>query len=154
MAEEVRNSTAADSLDRQPPAASLQPVHGLRRLVYLALSSLLLGLGLLGVLLPGLPTTPFLLLMSYFLIRSSPRLHAKVMQLPVVGRPVREWRERRGVRWHIKLSTSVMVLLAVGLSLFLSRLTVPMKGAILGLAACGLIVVWRLPTIRDEKGSA
>src|SRR5688572_19661559 len=46
-------------------------VHGWRKVVYLLLAGLSLSLGLLGVLLPGLPTTPFVLLGSYFLVRSS-----------------------------------------------------------------------------------
>ena len=76
--------------NRQP-----EQVRGIRRVVYITIAILFLGLGLVGVLLPGLPTTPFLLLMSYFLIRSSPWLHERVIQLPVVGGPIRDWRSGR-----------------------------------------------------------
>lgn len=103
---------------------------------------------MLGVVLPGVPTTPFLLLMSYFLIRSSPWLHARALQLPVVGQAIRDWRENGGVRPHTKLVAYGMVLAVVGGSLAWSSAIVPIKGAIVLLALIGICVVWRLPTAR------
>lgn len=129
----------------QPPQ-----VRGIRRVVYVALAMLFLALGLVGVVLPGVPTTPFLLLMSYSLVRSSPWLHDRVVRLPVVGRPIREWREERGIRLHIKLIASFMVCAVVGGSLWSRSIHLPFKAAIVVLAALGLGVVWRLPTIRTR----
>ncbi len=124
-------------------------VGGLRRVLYVALAAVFLGLGLLGVFLPGVPTTPFLLLMSYFLVRSWPWLHDRVVSLPLIGGPIRDWRENRGVRRPIKAIASLMVLLVVGGTLMSQTVLWPLKTAIAGLATCGLLVVWRLPTIQD-----
>jgi len=131
--------------DSRPPVQ----VRGLRRVVYVVLAFLFLGLGLLGVVLPGLPTTPFLLLTSYFLLRSSPRLHDRVVQMPVVGRPLRDWEENRGIRFRVKLFATVMIAAVVALSLFSQDLNTPTKTVIVFLAATGMTVIWRLPTIRE-----
>jgi uncharacterized membrane protein YbaN (DUF454 family) len=63
--------------------------------VWLALGGLFLGLGLLGVVLPVLPTTPFLLLAAGCFAKSSPRLHGWLVGHPVFGPPIRNW-ERYG----------------------------------------------------------
>ena len=59
---------------------------GWRRMLLMAAAGAALVLGLLGIVLPGLPTTPFVLVASYCLLRSSPRLHARLLREPVVRR--------------------------------------------------------------------
>ncbi len=131
--------------DSLPPGQ----VRGIRRVVYVVLALLFLGLGLLGVALPGLPTTPFLLLMSYFLVRSSPRLHDRVVAMPMVGRILRDWQESRGIRLRVKLIATAMIAAVVAVSLLSQTLNTPAKTVIVLLVATGLTVIWRLPTIRE-----
>ena len=124
-------------------------VRGIHRVVYVVLALLFLGLGLLGVVLPGLPTTPFLLLMSYFLVRSSPRLHDRVVAMPLVGRLLRDWQESRGIRLRVKLVATGMMAAVTSVSLFSQTLNTPAKTVIVLLVATGLAVIWRLPTTRE-----
>ena len=131
--------------DSRPPGQ----VRGIRRVVYVVLALLFLGLGLLGVVLPGLPTTPFLLLMSYFLVRSSPRLHDRVVAMPLVGRLLRDWQESRGIRLRVKLVATGMMAAVTSVSLFSQTLNTPAKTVIVLLVATGLAVIWRLPTTRE-----
>ena len=49
-----------------------------------------LGLGLLGVVLPGLPTTPFVLLAAACFAKASPRLHQRIVANPLLGPMVRD----------------------------------------------------------------
>jgi uncharacterized protein len=116
--------------------------------IYIFLAGLFLVLGLTGVFVPGLPTTPFLLLSSYFAARSSPRFHNFLLSSKLVGPILRDWDEHRGVRLRAKWRATFLVLIAIGLVVYFSPLTTTGQGIVLVLAMIGLIVIWRLPTIQ------
>jgi hypothetical protein len=69
----------------------------MRRLIYLGLGFASVALGALGVVLPLLPTVPFMLLAAFFFARSSPRLEAWIVENPRFGPHVRAWRERGAI---------------------------------------------------------
>jgi uncharacterized protein len=127
-------------------------VHGWRKIVYLLLAGLSLSLGLLGVLLPGLPTTPFVLLGSYFLVRSSAKLHERLITSRVFGGVLRDWHIHRGLQPHVRMRAVAVVALVVVVSLIVVRPPLPVALAILALAATGLTVIWRLPSVRSKTG--
>lgn len=61
--------------------------------LWLALGLVCVAIGALGVVLPGLPTTPFLILAAACFLRSSRRLYERVLANPTFGPTVRAWRE-------------------------------------------------------------
>ena len=115
----------------------------------MVLGCIFVGLGALGAVLPVLPTTPFLLLASFFLIRSSPRLNEKLMRSPFFGRFLRDWHQHRGVRPRAKVTAVVMVLVAITASISWGDLSWPLLVLLLVLGVVGVTVVLRLPVIRD-----
>lgn len=68
-----------------------------RRLLFLGLGFASVALGALGILLPLLPTVPFMLLAAFFFARSSPRLEAWIVRHPRFGPHVRTWREKGAI---------------------------------------------------------
>lgn len=64
---------------------------GPRRLLYLAAGCGSFALMFVGLIVPGVPTVPFLLASGYYFARSSPRLHRKLMQSRLFGQMLREW---------------------------------------------------------------
>jgi uncharacterized membrane protein YbaN (DUF454 family) len=68
-----------------------------------------LSLGILGIFLPVLPTTPFLLLSAALFARSSQRLYNWLLNHKVLGKYIRGFLEERAIPLHIKIiSISVM----------------------------------------------
>jgi hypothetical protein len=121
---------------------------GWKRRALIAAGLVLVGLGYLGVLLPGLPTTPFLIGASYCFIRSSPRLHGWLRRSPVLGRVLDDWERHRGIRLPVKVLAITMVVAVVTASLVYGRLPIAVKVLIGGLAAVGIgVIVW-VPTVR------
>lgn len=59
------------------------------RYVYIILGLITLSLGLLGIITPGLPTTPFILLTGVLFAKGSPRLHKKLLDNKLTGRYIR-----------------------------------------------------------------
>jgi uncharacterized membrane protein YbaN (DUF454 family) len=69
----------------------------MRRLLYLGLGFASVALGAAGVVLPLLPTVPFMLLAAFFFARSSPRLEAWIVEHRRFGPHVRAWRQRGAI---------------------------------------------------------
>ncbi len=105
-----------------------------------------LSLAVAGVVLPLLPTTPFLLLASYCFVRSSPRMQQWLLNHRVFGPSLREWETHRAVRRSVKLLAVAMIVLTIGSFLMLNQGTVTFKWVLVACGAIGLSVVWRLPT--------
>jgi uncharacterized membrane protein YbaN (DUF454 family) len=117
------------------------------RPLWLVLGVLFVALAALGVVLPLLPTTPFVLLASWCFARSSPRLQKWLRRSPLFGPLLRDWERDHGVRLHIKISAVAIVVLVVGASLLLGDIPAWARVVLVVLAAIGIAVVLRLRTV-------
>lgn len=117
------------------------------RWVYLGLGWALVGLAAAGVFLPVLPTTPFLLLASSCFLKSSPRWKAWLEHSRLFGPFLRDWAEHRAVRRPVKVLAVVAVSAVMALAL-VRGYHWGVKAAVVAVGAVGLIVVWRLPTVK------
>ena len=111
-------------------------------------------LGILGLFLPLLPTTPFLLLASWCFARGSSRLHRWLLSHRVFGEYLRNFEAGRGIPLKAKILATVM--LWGSLLLAMRRLDGTSSPAILVLlaltGACVSIYLWRfLPTLRLDR---
>ena len=131
-----------------PPRAT-----GLKRVLFVALGLFFVGMAYLGAILPGLPTTPWVLLASYFFGRSSPRLERWLKRSPFFGTLIRDWEEHRGIRRPIKIFSTCLIIPVVSASIAFTGLPVWVKCVIGGLAATGVAVIWLvIPTARVGDG--
>ena len=107
----------------------------MRRLLYLGLGFASVGLGALGIVLPLLPTVPFMLLAAFFFARSSPRLEAWIVEHPRFGPHVRAWRTRGAISPAGKRAALVAFVFSAVLGLVLLPfpwLLLPATAALIG----------------------
>jgi len=125
---------------------------GIRRWLYRLAGILCVGLAVLGVALPVLPTTPFLLLASFCFVRSSPRLHRWLLRQPVFGAMIRDWEHHRGVRRSTKFVAVSTILVVIGSTLLFAKLKMPLPIVLGVLGSIGLVTVIRLPIVERSQG--
>lgn len=129
-------------------AASAKPVTGVARALYAGAGVGFVGVAYLGVLLPGLPTTPWVLLASYCFSKSSPRLERWLRRSPVFGPLLRDWIDHSGVRLPVKVLAVCLVVTIVTATIVFGRVPVWVKCVIGGLASVGVCTItFAVPTI-------
>ena len=132
------------------PAPKL--ASGIRRFFYVIAGLVCVGLAYLGAILPGLPTTPWVLLASYCFARSSPRLERWLKRSPVFGKLIHDWQTHRGIRRSVKIVAVCLVVTVVSLSIAFGGLPVWAKWTIGALAAIGVgVIVFAVPTINEDR---
>lgn len=107
----------------------------MRRTLYLACGFLALGLGAVGVVLPLLPTVPFVILAAFCFARSSPALEARLLEHRHFGVHIRRWRERGAISRRGKQAALVAFAASAAVGLILAPLPwslIPMTVALIG----------------------
>jgi uncharacterized membrane protein YbaN (DUF454 family) len=120
------------------------------RVALLVAGFVFVGLAALGVVLPLVPTTPFLLIASACFARSSPRFYRILLGNRVFGPLIRAWHEHRAIPLHAKIMAISAITLALGSSIIFAVRHPALR---IGLAAFGIglcIWLWRLPTRRPD----
>ena len=129
------------------PRQSEFMVRGPRRLFYLALGCGSLVMTFVGLVVPGIPTVPFLLASSYYLARSSRTLHKRLLESRLLGEVLREWETHRAMslrsKWKLTGITLVVVLITVLLAP-LSPVVILVVAAMVSLTLAGL---YKIPTV-------
>lgn len=132
-----------DGTDGLPAVTLSLPV----RVLLVGVGTTSLALGVVGIVLPVLPTTPFLLVAAACYARSSTRLYAWLLGQPSLGRIVAEWRRSRSLPPGVKPRALLVVALTFAVSIvvvdtFILQLLLVAVGVILG------AFLWRIPAIR------
>ncbi len=106
-----------------------------------------LGLGLIGVVVRGLPTTPFLLLATLCFSQSSERMNRWILTHPRLGPFVRDIRTGRGVSLRVKVVSLVLAWLFIGaFAVFLTTSTPLRVFLILLVLTKTVLMIWVIPT--------
>lgn len=88
------------------------------RLLFVGLGWMSIALGVIGLFVPLLPTTPFLLLAAYFFSNSSQRFYLWMVSHPVLGKPVQEWQKHGVIRPKAKALSFVLMTSAIWYAVF------------------------------------
>lgn len=138
-------------MSRKKPPERLDYSHEVRKhkfvwvqVAFVALGTLFLLLGIAGVFLPVLPTTPFLLLATACYARSSRRFYNWLMNHPTFGPLIVEWRTYRSLPRRVKMIAVATMVLTFGSSIVFF---IKDGGMQLAMAIFGLIMAIRLSRI-------
>jgi uncharacterized membrane protein YbaN (DUF454 family) len=118
------------------------------RPLLIAAGTAFVGLGILGLFLPVLPTTPFLLLAAACYARSSERFYRWLLTNRWFGRYIRNYREGRGIPLRHKVLTLLLLWAALGYSAWSAVPVVWAKGVLLGVGVGVTLHILRVKTYR------
>lgn len=126
----------------------------MRKTIYIILGVVSIVLGIIGIFIPGLPTTPFLLLSSWLFYKSSKKLHDRLHRSPWLGKYIRRYEAKQGVNWVSKLISIGCMWAMISLSAFCFienyhvRILLFVLGAI---GTCSIIFI--VPNARKNKNT-
>ena len=118
-----------------------------RRAALLVCGTLSLGLGIIGIFVPLLPTTCFLLIAAWCYARSSSRLYDRLMRARWIGGYLRRYRDDRAIPVHVRVASVVMMWITIGYSVFVFP-NLLIRGALLLTAIAVTWHLYRLPSAK------
>jgi len=144
-------SPATDQTASSLPIERSRPV----RAVFLVLGTVFLFLAALGIVVPLLPTTPFVLLAAACYLRASTRLHDRLLRSRIFGPTIVAWQEHHAIPPRAKALAIVMVTATFAFSVVFVADSFAVRA---GLASVGAILVawlmrrpsWSPPAAADE----
>ncbi|WP_245686094.1 YbaN family protein [Terasakiispira papahanaumokuakeensis] len=104
------------------------------------------GLGILGVVLPLLPTTPFLILAAFCFSKSSPRLHHWLREQKYLGPHLTSWEDHGVIRPRAKRLATAMIVIMMSYPLFFRPMPWWLRGMIVITMCCVLTFIWTRPS--------
>ena len=125
------------------------------RTLWFVAGTICVALGSIGIALPILPTTPFLLAAAACYYKSSPRMHNWLLNNRIFGEYIRNYKEGKGLTVKTKLTALTMLWVTIGFStvfmlnrLLPAQLVLPMQLIMIAVAIAVSTHILRLPTFK------
>jgi uncharacterized membrane protein YbaN (DUF454 family) len=139
----------------KPAQCERKKKNKITKALWLAIGFICLGLGAIGMVLPILPTTPFLLAAAACFCKSSTRMYDWLLGNKWFGEYIKNYREGRGLPMRTKIMALIILWVTIGVSiifllnrLLLPQLVLPMQ-LIMGAIAVGVSIhILKLPTFK------
>jgi uncharacterized membrane protein YbaN (DUF454 family) len=116
----------------------------LRKYLLVLLGCFFVVLGIIGILLPILPTTPFLLIASALFSKSSPRLHQMLLNNAWFGPIIQQWEENKTLSRKIKYKASLLIISIFSISVVYLENKINLQLLLVGIAIILLLFLWRI----------
>ncbi|MBQ8607174.1 MAG: YbaN family protein [Bacteroidaceae bacterium] len=117
-------------------------------ILLIILGSICLALGIIGIFLPLLPTTPFLLLAAALYFRSSPRLYNWLLEHKQLGPYIRNFREHKAIPLRVKIVSVSLVWITL---LYCTFFIVPYFGLKVFLPVLAFGISWHILSYKTLK---
>ncbi|CAM3736203.1 DUF454 domain-containing protein [Rahnella bruchi] len=122
----------------------------MKRILLIMVGWLSVVLATLGVVLPLLPTTPFLLLAAWCFARSSPRFHHWLLHRSWFGSYLRHWHAHRALPKGAKPKAVALIVITFSISIYFVPL-LWVRILLVCMMFALLIMMWRLPVVDLEQ---
>lgn len=126
-------------------------VSSFRKGIFVVAGTISLGLGALGVFLPVLPTTPFLLLSAAFYYKGSERMHRWLLNNKLFGNYIKNYKEGRGIALKAKAITLCLLWTTICYSAFFIVNMIALQIVLFVIAGGVSIHILTLPTFRKPR---
>ena len=110
----------------------------------IVLGWLFIGLGIVGILLPVLPTTPFLIVALALFSKSSPRFHQMLLNNAWFGPVLKQWEENKTLSRKTKYKASFLIIIVFAGSIAIFNDKLGLQLSLIGLAVVLLFFIWRI----------
>ena len=110
--------------------------------LYISLGFIFVVLGYIGIIVPGIPTTPFLLLSVWFFSRSSKSFENWLLNHKIFGEFIKNWQKNKGINRKSKIYAIILILLTFTITIYFKfALFVDILLAIFGILLCLFIIM-------------
>lgn len=123
------------------------------RTIYAGLGLVCVGLGIIGIILPGWPTTIWLLIAAWLFSKSSPRFYNRILNHQTFGPIVRDYRAGNGVSVRIKFIAILCITVFAGSSAFFLIDSHTVRLIVVAVAMFGVGFMAGLPTQPADRTS-
>ena len=118
-----------------------------KRLLFTILGTLFLGIGCIGLILPILPTTPFLILATACYVRGSDRIYRWMMRNRLFGEFIRNYLEGKGITSRQKVFTLALLWLMIAITIFYMIENIMIRILLFIIALAVSVHILKLPTL-------
>ncbi len=121
------------------------------KIIFIILGTISLIVGIIGIVVPGLPTTPFVLLAAGLYLKGSRRLHTLLITNKYLRHFLTDFEEKKGVSKNTKIFAITMMwtMLLISIIFVLNSIYLKLIIALLGIVG-SYIVIWKLNTIKPN----
>jgi len=118
--------------------------QGIKQKFMIALGWFFVILGIIGALLPVMPTTVFLIIALGIFSKSSPRFHKMLLNNKYFGEDLRRWEQTKSISRQSKKKATLVIIVSFGLSIAILHGRLGLQTMLLVLASVLLLIIWRL----------
>ncbi|NLZ81151.1 MAG: DUF454 domain-containing protein [Clostridiales bacterium] len=126
----------------------------IKKYLFIALGFIFLTLGVIGIVFPVLPTTPFLLLTSYFFVRSSDKLYQWLIHHKVFGAYIYNYVKYKAIRMSAKIMALLMIWITIPLCLIFFLDNIFVRVMLFIIASIVSVYILSLKTLKGEPEKA
>ncbi len=124
----------------------------LLKILYLILGTISLALGLIGIVVPGLPTTPFLLLTAGLWLRGSTRFYNWLIRNKYLGPYITNWNKNKGLTKSAKIKAIIFQWIMITISIIWGIEKDYVRGIVILAGLIGTyVLIFILPTMKTMK---